>query len=169
MALFGGARDISLFRNLNYELLGDIISQQIIYYKHNISKTKTNIYGETTGHRFFNEPVILFCRITRGDQTNPITDLGVGFEFPMTFSFLRDHMVEANVVPEVGDVIMYQENYFEADAVNENKFFAGKDPLYPYEPNPTNPGLDQFGYNVQFELKTHYVPADKLNIEKIRL
>ena len=57
MALFGGARDISLFRNINYELLGDIISQQIVYYKHNISKTKTNIYGETTGHRFFNEPV----------------------------------------------------------------------------------------------------------------
>ena len=30
MALFGGARDISLFRKLNRELLGDIITQQIV-------------------------------------------------------------------------------------------------------------------------------------------
>ncbi len=39
MALFGGARDISLFRHLNRELLGDIITQQCVYYKLNLEES----------------------------------------------------------------------------------------------------------------------------------
>ena len=33
MALFGGKRDISLFRHLNRELMGNVISQECAYYK----------------------------------------------------------------------------------------------------------------------------------------
>ena len=36
MALFGGERDISLFRHVNRELLGDIITQQCAVYKFKI-------------------------------------------------------------------------------------------------------------------------------------
>ena len=32
MALYGGARDISMFRHVSRELLGDIITQQVGYY-----------------------------------------------------------------------------------------------------------------------------------------
>ena len=35
MALYGGQRDISLFRHVNRELIGDIISQEVVYYKLN--------------------------------------------------------------------------------------------------------------------------------------
>ena len=58
MALFGGARDISLFRGLNRELIGDIITQQCIYYKFKLNETKVNMYGEAAGAKFYNEPVI---------------------------------------------------------------------------------------------------------------
>ena len=46
MALYGEARDISLFRHFNRELMGNIISQQCVYYKYDIEETKVNIYGE---------------------------------------------------------------------------------------------------------------------------
>ena len=52
MALFGSARDISLFRKINRELLGDIITQQCAVYKFELSKTKVNIYGEASGEKF---------------------------------------------------------------------------------------------------------------------
>ena len=72
MALYGGSRDISLFRHINRELMHDIISQQIVYHKYNLEETKVNIYGETTSGRIFQEPVLLYTLIERSDQSSPI-------------------------------------------------------------------------------------------------
>ena len=44
MALFGGSRDISLFHNLNNELLKDIIQTEAAYYKFALEQTTSNIY-----------------------------------------------------------------------------------------------------------------------------
>ena len=46
MALFGSSRDISMFRKINRELMGDVITQQIAFYKYVLDKTKVNMYGE---------------------------------------------------------------------------------------------------------------------------
>jgi hypothetical protein len=66
MALYGGARDISLFRNINRELMGNIISQEVIYYKYNVTTTKVNMYGESVEGRNFADPVMLFALIEIG-------------------------------------------------------------------------------------------------------
>lgn len=173
MALFGSDRDISLFRHVNRELMGNVISQQCVYYKHNLTQTETNIYGEATEGRFFYNPVLLYTLIERENQSYQESDLGINFAWNITFKFLRDDLVDANVVPEVGDIIMYQEGYYEVDSTNSNQFFVGKNPDYPFTDdngnNPLNPGLEGFGYNVSIICSTHYVPADKLNITRERL
>ena len=48
MAIFGSARDISMFRKINRELLGDVITQQLAVYKYALDKTKVNMYGEAS-------------------------------------------------------------------------------------------------------------------------
>jgi hypothetical protein len=169
MALFGGARDISMFRKVNRELLGDVITQQCALYRHVLDKTKVNMYGEASGGKFFNPPVLLNALITVADNTSPTNEFGVDFDWSIKAAFLRDDLVDANVHPEVGDVILYQESYFEIDNTNIRQYFAGKDPDYPYAQNPLNPGLDQFGYNVSVVCETHYIPADRINIIKQRL
>jgi nitrate/nitrite-specific signal transduction histidine kinase len=40
MALFGQARDISMFRYINRELMQNIISQQVVFYKYKVAETK---------------------------------------------------------------------------------------------------------------------------------
>jgi hypothetical protein len=173
MALYGEARDISMFRYINRELMGNIISQECVYYKYKLAETKVNLYGEATEGRYFLPPVILNSLIDRNDQTSPIQDENVGFAWNITFKFLRDDLVDANVVPEVGDIIMYQDGYWEVDNTNANKFFTGKDPQYPYyddtNNNPLNPGLENFGWNVAVECVAHYVPGDRVNIQIARL
>ena len=169
MALFGGARDISLFGKINRELLGDIITQQCVYYKLNLEDTKVNMYGESSGGRFYAEPVILNALISREDQSRPSDDFGVDFTWNIEFRFFRDDLVDSNVVPESGDVIMYNEGYYEVDETNANQFFAGKNPDYPYNTNPLNPGLENFGSSVSIICKTHYVPADRVQITRERL
>jgi hypothetical protein len=173
MALFGGSRDISLFRTINRELMANIISQEIVFYKCNLTETKVNMYGEASSGRVFNKPVLFNALVEVGDQTAPIQDDLVGFNWPLTVKFLRDDLVDANVVPEIGDFIMWQDAYWEIDNENIVQFFTGKDPDYPYYDdqgnNPLNPGLEDFGYNLSVIVTAHYVPADRVGIDKMRL
>lgn len=169
MALFASSRDASFLRYMNREVMGNVISQQCAFYKYKLAETKINMYGESSGGKFFDQPVLMFALITVGDNTSPTSDLGVNFDWPVSFAFLRDDLVDANVHPEVGDIILYQESYWEVDNTNIIQFWGGKDPDYPYEPNPTNPGLGEFGYNVSVTCECHYVPADRVNIVRTRL
>ena len=169
MAIFGSARDISMFRKINRELLGDVITQQLAFYKYILDKTKVNMYGEAVDGRWYDGPILINGLITVGDNTSPTNEFGVDFNWNIRVALLRDDLVDANLHPEVGDVILYQESYFEIDNTNIKQFFAGKDPDYPYETNPLNPGLSNFGYNVSVICETHYIPADKVNIVKQRL
>ena len=170
MALYGGARDISLFNKVNKELLGNIITQQCVYYKLRLNETKVNMYGEAAGARYYKEPVIFNALIERGDQEYPDDDiLGVNFNRSLDFKFFREDLIDADVVPEVGDIIMYYEGYYEVDSTVGNQYFVGKDPRYPYNTNPLNPGLENFGANISIICKTHYTPADKVQITKERI
>ena len=189
MALYGGSRDISMFRRVNRELMGNIISQEIIYYKYKLGETKTNMYGEAFEGRTFADPVMLFALLEIGNTTFPVSDLGVDFDWPLTVRLLRDDLISklnpvnqgsfgtyqtpfiqygAEIHPEVGDIIGFQNGYWEVDNTNQTQFFVGKDPQYPYYDadgnNPLNPGLEDFGYNVDVELTCHYVPSDRVNI-----
>ena len=169
MALFGSSRDVSFVRRLNRELMGNIISQQCAFYKYKLVETKINMYGEASGGKMFDGPILLNALITVSDNSSPTSDLGVDFDWPATFAFLRDDLVDSGVHPEVGDIILYQESYWEVDNTNTVQFFAGKDPDYPYNQNPLNPGLENFGYNVSVTCECHYVPADRVNIIRTRL
>tara|TARA_Y100000385_G_C13105108_1_gene647027 strand:- start:1754 stop:2266 length:513 start_codon:yes stop_codon:yes gene_type:complete len=169
MARYGSERDISLFRHLNRELMGDIITQQCSIYKFKLDETKVNIYGEAAGEKYYMGPVLFNCLVERRDQEYPETDLGTDFNWGANFKFLRDDLVDSDVVPEVGDIILYEEGYYEVDSIITNQYYMGKNPDYPNSPNPLNPDLDKFGYNVSIICQTHYVPADKVGITRERL
>lgn len=169
MALFGSSRDVSFVRRLNRELMGNIISQQCAFYKYKLVETKINMYGEASGGKIYDGPILLNALITVEDSTSPVSDLGVDFDWPVSFAFLRDDLVDAGIHPDVGDIILYHESYWEVDNARATQYFAGKDPDYPYEPNPINPGLSQFGYNVGISCTCHYVPTDRVNIIRTRL
>ena len=164
MALYTGRRDVSLVRSLNRELLGDIITQQASFYRYKTEETKVNMYGEAAGEKFFDGPFIFNCLISRQDQEFPESELGVNFNQIISFAFFRDDLVDSMYVPEVGDIVLYQESYYEIDVLTANQYFGGKNPSYPNNENPLNPGLEKFGSSISIIATTHYVPADKLNI-----
>ena len=169
MALFGTQRDVSLIRNINRELLGDIITQQCAVYKLNLEETRVNIYGESSGAKYYQDPVLLNVLLERGDQTYNSSDMGIDYSREVEFRFLRDDLVDASLVIEPGDILLYYESYFEVDSIKDNQLFVGKDPRYPYIQNPLNPGLENFGANLSIICKTHYTPADRVQITRERL
>lgn len=163
MALFGKQGDIDTFKIFSKELVNDVITQQIGYYKYSLKDTQVNIYGEAT-ERYFIGPILLNCLIERGDFTVSVDDFGPDTQRAVTYRFLKDDLISSNVVPEVGDIIMYNEVYYEVDNVNENQLILGKDPNYSY-----SDGLENFGDDYSVVLQTHYTRADKLGITQQRL
>jgi hypothetical protein len=161
-ALYGKSRDISLFRTISREVVNDIIEQEVGYYKVYLNSTKVNIYGESQAKSYVG-PVLLKCLIIRGDQASTTQDYGPDRNRDLTVAFLRDDLIPYELVPELGDVVLWNKDYYEVDNLVENQLIVGKDPNYAITDY-----LDQFGSDFSIILNCHYTRPEKLNIEKVR-
>ena len=92
MALFGGNRDISLFHNLNKELLKDLIQTEIAYYKFALEQTEINVYGEAPGKNYY-EPLKIACLIDRQNQAWSSDNFGSDVNQNITYNFLFLYLV----------------------------------------------------------------------------
>lgn len=163
MALFGSKRDIGTFKGITRELVENIISQQCGYYKIVLPETETNIYGESL-QKYYVGPVLINCLIDRSDFSFTQGDFGTDLTRPVTFRFFKDHLVDANIIPEVGDVVMYNEAYYLVDSMNQNQLILGKDSDYSY-----SEGLENFGSSYSIILTCHYASPDALGIKENRI
>lgn len=160
--LFGSRKDFDILTRIGRELLQDIIEQEIGYYKLSLENTQANLYGEAAEKIFIN-PVKLNCLITRGDQVITEDDFGPDLGRTASFAFIRQDLVDANTVPEVGDVVMWHEDYYEVDTVRENQLFSGRDSSY----NLTEYG-SRFGSSVSIIVDCHLTRADRVGIVRAR-
>ena len=162
MALFGGSRDISLFRHINKELINNIIQQSVGYYKINLDKTSSNLYGEALT-KSYNNPILVNCLIERTAQEWSETEFGTDVTREINVRFLRDILVDIQLVPEVGDVMLWQENYYELSGIVENQFVVGKDPSYAYD------DTNDFGSSISIIVTAQYIRPEKLGLKQERL
>ena len=156
--LFGSNRDFNLLVNINRELLKDIVKQEVLYYKISLDDTEANIYGEALTKNYWS-PLKLNCLITRGDQVVTSDDFGPDLNREASFAFIRKDLVDVNVVPEVGDIIIWNEDYYEVDTVRENQLFVGRDSSY----NLTNYG-SQFGSSLSIIVDCHQTRRERTGI-----
>lgn len=169
MALFGENRDINFFRSINGELLGNIINQQCGVYKFKLAEVKVNMYGEASSGKTFYGPFIYNCLISRGEQSQTFNEFGTSFTQEIEFRFIKEDFIKTNTIIEVGDIILYNDGYFEVDNVNDNQFFMGKNQNYPNNPNPLNSKLEKFGWDISIIVTAHSIAADKYDISKERI
>ena len=144
--------------------MGNIITQQCSFYQFKLEETKVNIYGEAAGSKFYNGPFLFNVLINRQNQAYAENEEGIQFNQPIEFYFFRDDLVDADIVPEVGDIVLYQERYYGVQSTVANQYWGGKNPDYPNNVNPLNPGLEKFGNNLSILVSTYYIPADKVAI-----
>ena len=160
--MFTTSRDMSLVRKLNRELMGNIITQQCSVYQFKLEETKVNLYGEADQEKFYDGPFIFNVLINRSNEEYAENIEGVQFGQPIEFYFFRDDLKDAEVLIRVGDIILYQERYYGVQSTIANQYWGGKNPAYPNNVNPLNPGLENFGNNLSVLVSTYYIPADKV-------
>ena len=162
MALFGGSRDISLFRNVNKELINNIIQTEVTYYKFALEQTKVNVYGEAPGKQYY-EPLKISCLINRQDQDWSSNDFGSDVVQSINFLFLKDELRDINLIPEVGDLLLFRNNFYESDSKIENQLILGKDKDYAMSTETTD-----FGDSFSISINTHLSRVEKLNLIPLR-
>ena len=161
--LFGSQKDFNvLSTHISREILKDIVEQEVGYYKLSLNDTQANLYGEAL-EKVYLDPVKLNCLITRGDQVITVDDFGPDLGREASFAFTRQDLVDANTVPEVGDIVLWHEDYYEVDTVRENQLFVGRDSSY----NLTNYG-SRFGSSVSIIVDCHLTRTDKVGITRAR-
>ncbi len=162
MPLFGGARDISLFRTMNRELINDIIQTEIAYYKLELDQTITNVYGESN-KKYYYEPVRISCLIEKDDQEWSNDDFGPDIRQTYKYKFLKADLARINLIPEVGDLLLFNNDFWEVDTFIENQFFVGKKPEFAISED-----TQDFGVSLSIILSTHLSRVEKLNLIPLR-
>ena len=163
MALFGGKRDAIFVASVNSEVINAIVDTEIEFFKLHVETSAANIYGESDKKSYYSS-ILIPCLITKDDKTPNMDQYGHTYTRTSQFALSRDILERAAFFPEVGDVVFWDNEYYELDNVDANQYFVGKVPDYAY-----SEGLDQYGSSISIACTAHLVPADKLGITKERM
>ena len=161
MALFGTKRDARFLAAINSELLNSIIDTEIEFFKLVIEQSNSNIYGESTSKTYFNS-ILIPALITKENKTSNMDDYGHTYTRTAQFGISRDILEKASFFPEVGDIIKWDNEFYELDNVDANQYFSGKNP-------DTWPNGNNFGYSVSVLCDSHVTRQAPLNIRKVRI
>ena len=117
--------DYETIKKINKELINIVVDVRVILYKIQQSLSKTNSYGEATKKTWFTGVEIPLLHMR--EQQNPSSDMeNLNFEQRAEFQFLRQECVDRNIYPEIGDVILFDQQYYEIDNTNEIQLWAGR-------------------------------------------
>ena len=129
---FYGNKDLATFEKFNRELVGEpniddcgIIDQFVILYRTSVYDTETNMYGEASEGKVYKQGVKLPCIVDAGDFDFNYDDFGPDNRQSVSFAFQRAYLVEVDLKPEIGDIMQWNDGYFEVDKFNENQLIGG--------------------------------------------
>ena len=129
---FYGNKDLATIEKFNRELLGEpnisddgIIDQFVILYRVSVYETETNMYGEASEGKVYKQGVKLPCIVDASDFDFNYDDFGPDNRQTVSFAFQRAYLVEVDLKPEIGDIMQWNDGYFEVDKFNENQLIGG--------------------------------------------
>lgn len=127
MPRFVTQRDFDFFQHINREIVVDVVDVEVILFKIINDVANVNIYGETTSKPYYRG--ISLNGLIKYSKKTPETEDGFGYNVQQTdveFRFVRKHLQDVDVYPDVGDVIKYNENYYGIHNINEAQLIAGR-------------------------------------------
>lgn len=160
MALFGGQRDAKFLAAINSELINSIIDTEIEFYKLIIETSNSNLYGESQSKSYY-DSILIPCVITKEGKTANMDDYGHTYTRTAQFAISRDILERADFYPEVGDIVFWDNEYYELDNVDANQYFVGKNP-------ETWPNGDSHGYSVSIICDAHATRQTPTGITNLR-
>jgi hypothetical protein len=148
MPKFLVGRDLTFFKSIARELVDDVIQVAVVLYKINQYETKVNIYGESLNKTWY-PGVEIYALADKEPENVQYEGFGPDNTQSITFKFNRDTCEEKGIYPEIGDIVYFDNSYYEIDNTNEIQFVGGQ---------PNN--------NFSIVATTFMVSKSSLNIEE---
>ena len=160
--MYNRARDISLKRRVARSFMRRTVSLEVVYYKLSLQDTVYDLYGDSKA-KMYMTPIMLVCSLERNPQTGDDGDWGTSTSRLNNFAFLKDDLRDLNLVPEKGDIIEWDNSFYEVDVVVEDQLLSGNDPDYALETS-----LNDYGSSWSIVCETHLAQVNRLNIVQSR-
>ena len=113
--------------------------------------------------KVYYEPMKIACLINRDDQAWSSDDFGSDVNQTIGFSFLKYELENINLVPEVGDILLFRNNFYEVDERIENQLILGREADYAISTETTD-----YGESFSILLNAHISRVEKLNLIPLR-
>lgn len=150
MPRFVSQKDFNLFQHFNREIVTDVVDVDVILYKVALETTAVNLYGEATEKtRYTGVELKSLIKYKKNVSTSE-AGFGVDITQNVEFRFVRKLLEEVEVYPEIGDIIQYDDSYYEIDNINDTQYVAGQ----PYN-------------SVSILCDAHLTRISGLNIEEV--
>lgn len=117
-------RDLDLFKSIARELVDTVIENIVVLYKINLNETKINIYGESL-NKTWHTGVELYALVDKEAESTQYEGFGADKNQDITVKFDRGLLEERNIHPEIGDIIYFDNQYYEIGNMNEVQFIGG--------------------------------------------
>lgn len=126
MARFVTQRDFEFIQHITRELIDETMDVGVVLYKIVVGSTTVNIYGEAISKPRYT-PVKVNA-IVKYDKNTLTQDEGFGTnqDQQVEFRFARRMLQEVSTYPEIGDIVGYNNHYYEVHNITETQLIAGK-------------------------------------------
>ena len=143
-------KEIDLIDSMNEELIDEIIGQSVDIYKVSIDNTEENVYGESTT-KYYEVGFRVNCLIQFDEPEDLQDDFGHDVDANIEMYFQRNNLSSGslNFYPEVGDIVDWNDFYWEINGTTEPQLIAG----HP-------------GYNHSIKATAHRARLSSLQIEE---
>ena len=165
MALFGSARDASLIRHINRELINNFIDTEIAFYKLSLEDTKANMYDESD-KKIYYSPMRINCLALKEEKSYIGDDSGYDSTRTGEFNFLRDDLKDKNIHIEEGDVLEWDNEFYEIDGVGASQYWTGRNPSTDIA--VVEGDISEHGLSIAVKVTAHVTRRNRLNLQEVR-
>jgi hypothetical protein len=119
-------KEIDLINSMNEELIDEIVGQSVDIYKLNIDNTNENLYGESTT-KYYDVGFRVNCLIQFDEPEVNQDEFGADINSNIELYFQRANLASGslNFYPEAGDIVDWNEFYWEINGTTEPQLVAG--------------------------------------------
>ena len=120
-------KELELFDAMNEELIDELIGQTVDIYKVSMDDTDSNIYGESVdgNAKYFEKGFRVNCLILFNAPETELNEFGSDLNTSIEVYFHRNSLKESDFYPEIGDIIDWNDFYWELNSVSEPQLIAG--------------------------------------------
>jgi len=119
-------KEIDTIDSMNEELIDEIIGQSVDIYKVSIDNTDENVYGESTT-KYYEVGFRVNCLILFNEPEIIQDEFGADENSSIEMYFQRNNLSSGslNFYPEMGDIVDWNEHYWEINGTTEPQLIAG--------------------------------------------